>query len=58
MPIKKVSGGFKWGNKGKTYSNREGAVKQAQAAYANGYKGDSNEAKPSKKKSSKSKKKK
>ena len=39
MPIQKVSGGFKWGEHGHTYPTREGAVKQAQAAYANGYKG-------------------
>lgn len=38
MPIRKVSGGYKWGSKGKTYPTREGAEKQAQAAYASGYK--------------------
>lgn len=37
MPIKKVKGGFKWGNSGHVYPNREGAVRQAQAAYAHGY---------------------
>ena len=37
MPIKKVAGGFKWGNKGHTYPTREGAARQARAAYANGY---------------------
>ena len=38
MPIKKTKGGYKWGGKGKVYPTREGAVKQAQAAYANDYK--------------------
>lgn len=39
MPIRKVAGGYKWGGKGHVYPNREGAVKQAQAAYAHGYQG-------------------
>lgn len=39
MPIRKVKGGFKWGGKGKVYKSRAGAVKQARAAYASGYKG-------------------
>ena len=38
MPIQKVKGGYKWGNKGKVYKSKSGAVKQAQAAYASGYK--------------------
>lgn len=33
--------GFKWGNSGKCYADRKDAEKQAEAAYANGYKGDS-----------------
>ena len=37
MPIRKVKGGYKWGSKGKTYPTREGAAKQAAAAYAHGY---------------------
>ena len=41
MPIRKVpGGGYKWGSKGKTYPTREGAEKQAAAAHANGYRGD------------------
>lgn len=40
MPIKKVSGGYKWGSKGHVYKSRAGAVRQAQAAYAHGYRGD------------------
>ena len=39
MPIHKVSGGWKWGEHGKVYANREDAEKQAAAAYANGYVG-------------------
>lgn len=50
MPIKKVKGGFKWGGKGKVYTSRKGAEKQAAAAYANGYKGDAKEAKGKKNK--------
>ena len=37
MPIRKVEGGYKWGSQGKVYKSRAGAVRQAQAAYANGY---------------------
>lgn len=40
MPIKKVQGGYRWGSSGKVYPTRQGAEKQAQAAYANGYKED------------------
>lgn len=39
MPIHKTSSGYKWGAHGATYPTREGAEKQAAAAYANGYKG-------------------
>ena len=45
MPINKVAGGYKWGGHGKVYKKREDAVKQAQAAYAHGYKGDKPKAK-------------
>jgi len=38
MPIKKVKGGYKWGNKGKIYKSRRGAERQARAAYSSGYK--------------------
>lgn len=37
MPIRKVAGGYKWGSKGKVYKTREGAVRQAAAAHASGY---------------------
>jgi len=40
MPVKKVSGGYKWGNKSKVYKTKAGAQKQAKAAYASGYKKD------------------
>jgi hypothetical protein len=50
MPIRKVqtthngkpATGYKWGNHGHVYTGpgaKERATKQAQAAYANGYKG-------------------
>jgi hypothetical protein len=38
MPIHKVKGGWQWGTHGKVYPTRAGAEKQAEAAYANGYK--------------------
>lgn len=38
MPIKKVKGGYQWGNHGKIYPTRKQAVKQA--AFANGYEED------------------
>ena len=43
MPIHKATGprggkGYQWGESGKVYPTRAGAVKQAQAAYAAGYK--------------------
>lgn len=41
MPIRKVNGGYKWGSHGKVYANRKGAEKQAAAAHANGFKGES-----------------
>ena len=37
MPIKKVPGGYQWGNHGKVYPNRLSAEKQAAAAHASGY---------------------
>lgn len=48
MPIKKVAGGYQWGNHGKIYPNREGAVKQAQAAHAAGFKEKKSEVKKKK----------
>lgn len=38
MPIKKVKGGYKFGNKGKVYPTKQQAVKQMKAIYASGYK--------------------
>lgn len=37
MPVKKVKGGYQWGNSGKVYKTREEAERQAQAIYASGY---------------------
>ena len=38
MPIRKVTGGYKWGGSGKTYPTKKQAERQAAAAYASGYK--------------------
>lgn len=38
MPIYKTKGGYRWGKHGKVYKSRSGAVRQARAAYASGYK--------------------
>lgn len=38
MPIKKVSGGYKWGRSGKVYPSKSGAIRQMKAIYASGYK--------------------
>ena len=38
MPIRRVKGGYKWGSHGKVYKSRAGAVRQAQAAHAAGFK--------------------
>jgi hypothetical protein len=37
MPVRKVTGGWKWGNS-KIYSTKKGAMQQAKAIYAAGYK--------------------
>lgn len=34
MPVKKVPGGYKYGDKGKVYKTRDKAVKQGQAIKA------------------------
>lgn len=31
MPIQKIKGKYRWGNHGKLYKNKAGAVKQARA---------------------------
>lgn len=41
MPVRKVDGGWQWENHGKVYPTKEEAEEQEQAAYANGYAGDS-----------------
>ena len=41
MPIHKTGGEWQWGEHGHKYKTREGAEKQAEAAYAHGYRGDS-----------------
>jgi len=44
MPVRKVSGGYRWGGHGKVYKGkgaRAKAAKQGRAAYAHGYRGAS-----------------
>lgn len=38
MPLKRVAGGFKYGDKGKVFKTKAGAVKQMKAMQASGYK--------------------
>jgi len=40
MPIRKVEGGWQWGEHGHVYPSRAGAERQAAAAHAHGYRGD------------------
>lgn len=40
MPVKRASGGYRWGSRGKVYRGRGAkakAARQGRAAYANGY---------------------
>ena len=37
MPVKRVSGGYQWGNSGKVYPTKAQAEAQGRAAYAAGY---------------------
>ena len=41
MPVRKVKGGWRWGNSGKIYKKKSDAEKQGRAIYASGYKGKS-----------------
>ena len=38
MPVRKVKGGYKWGDSGKVYPTRAEAERQGRAIYASGYK--------------------
>jgi hypothetical protein len=41
MPVRKVKGGYQWGNSGKVYKGKgakKKAEEQGRAAFANGYK--------------------
>lgn len=40
MPVRKVKGGYQWGERGKVYRTRALAERQARAAYASGYTGN------------------
>lgn len=37
MPVRKVKGGYRWGETGKVYPTREQAQAQGRAIYASGY---------------------
>ena len=37
MPVKKTKGGYKYGNKAKTYKPKSKATAQGRAIYASGY---------------------
>ena len=37
MPVRKVSGGYKWGKSGKVYPTKAQAERQGRAIYASGY---------------------
>jgi len=39
MPVRKVQGGYRWGQSGKVYPTEAQAERQGRAAYASGYKG-------------------
>ncbi len=38
MPVKNVSGGYKWGKTGKVFPTKKQATAQGRAAYASDYK--------------------
>jgi hypothetical protein len=38
MPVRKVKGGYRWGQSGKVYPTKIQAERQGRAAYASGYK--------------------
>ncbi len=38
MPVKKVPGGYQWGQTGKVYPTKEQAERQGRAIYSSGYK--------------------
>jgi uncharacterized protein len=37
MPVRKVKGGYRWGQTGKVYPNKSDAIKQGQAIKASGW---------------------
>lgn len=45
MPVRKVSGGYRWGSSGKIYKTRAAAERQGKAIYAAGYKSGKKKAK-------------
>lgn len=39
MPVHKVSGGYRWGSRGKVYKSKAKAERQGRAIYASGWRG-------------------
>lgn len=37
MPVRRVKGGYKWGESGKVYPTKAQALQQARAIYSSGY---------------------
>jgi len=37
MPVRKVTGGYRWGKSGKVYPTKKAAERQGRAVYASGY---------------------
>ena len=42
MPVRKVQGGYQWGQSGKVYPTREQAERQGRAIYRSGYREETN----------------
>lgn len=41
MPVRRVTGGYQWGTRGRVYPTRSQAAAQGRAVYAAGYKKES-----------------
>ena len=41
MPVRKVKGGWRWGESGKIYKTKKAAERQGRAIHASGYKSKS-----------------
>lgn len=45
MPVRRVSGGYRWGKSGRVYKTRAAAERQGRAIRASGYRGSKTTAK-------------